>query len=120
LIVTRNPLNLSADSATRRSPVERFHKNVSAHSPHADRHSAVSADTTNVLGRADIGYGNRLRGKRGLDQNYDAMWLLPQKKKYTGQKIRDIPQRIYLDNEMMFKRQADTADFHAPYRSAAM
>jgi len=69
-----------------------------------------------VLGRADIGYGNRLRGKRSLDQNYDAMWLL-QKKKYIGQKSHDIPQRIFLDNEMMFKRQADAADFHAPYRS---
>jgi len=71
-----------------------------------------------VLGQADIGYGNRLRGKRDLEHNYDAMWPL-HKKKYAS-KIRERPQRIYLDSEMIFKRQADAADFHAPYRSPAV
>lgn len=68
-----------------------------------------------VLERADIGYGSRLRGKRGFDRNYETMWML-QKKKYGRKGIRDIPQRVYLDNDMTFKRDADNDDYDALYQ----
>lgn len=40
-----------------------------------------------------------------------------QKKKYGEESTRDVPQRIYLDNDMTFKREADDADFDILYRS---
>ncbi|XP_070169303.1 uncharacterized protein PF3D7_1120600-like [Polyergus mexicanus] len=83
------------------------------------RHSTVSVDTENVLESADIGYRNRLRGKRGFDRNYERMWML-QKKKYGEENTPDIPQRVYLDNDMTFKREADNADFDMFYPSPYM
>ncbi|RLU27390.1 hypothetical protein DMN91_001194 [Ooceraea biroi] len=82
--------------------------------PYTEQHSAVSANTGDVLEQADIGYGSGLRGKRGFDRNYEAMWM-PQKKKYERESARDVPQRVYLDNEI-FKRDAEDADFRVPYR----
>lgn len=79
-------------------------------------HSTVSVNTENVLESADIGYRSRLRGKRGFDQNYERMWML-QKKKYGEENTHDVPQRVYLDNDMTFKREADNADFNIFYRS---
>lgn len=78
----------------------------------------MSVNMEDVLGRADIGYESRLRGKRGFDQNYETMWM-QQKKKYAGENIRSAPQRTYLDNDMTFKRGADNADF-ALYQSPDM
>ncbi|CAL1680491.1 unnamed protein product [Lasius platythorax] len=79
-------------------------------------HSTVSVNTEDVLEPTDIDYRSRLRGKRGFDQNYERMWML-QKKKYGEESTRDVPQRIYLDNDMTFKREADDADFDILYRS---
>ncbi|XP_011644958.1 uncharacterized protein LOC105432053 [Pogonomyrmex barbatus] len=72
--------------------------------------------TKDVLERTDIDYGSRLRGKRGFDRNYETMWML-QKKKYGQKNTRDVPQRVYLDNDMTFKRDTDNADFDALYQS---
>ncbi|RLU26653.1 hypothetical protein DMN91_000450 [Ooceraea biroi] len=82
--------------------------------PYTEQHSAVSANTGDVLEQADIGYGSGLRGKRGFDRNYEAMWM-PQKKKYERESASHVPQRVYLDNEI-FKRDAEDADFRVPYR----
>ncbi|XP_018393704.1 PREDICTED: uncharacterized protein PF11_0213-like [Cyphomyrmex costatus] len=73
---------------------------------HTNQHSTVSINTRNILERDDIGYGSRLRGKRGFDRNYETMWML-QKKKYGRKSTRDVPQRVYLDNDMTFN--ADNA-----------
>ncbi|XP_039309682.1 uncharacterized protein LOC105202175 [Solenopsis invicta] len=81
---------------------------------HTNQYSTVS-NMGDVLERADIGYGSRLRGKRGFDRNYETMWML-QKKKYGRKGIRDIPQRVYLDNDMTFKRDADNDDYDALYQ----
>lgn len=39
-----------------------------------------------------------------------------QKKKYGKERTRDVPQRVYLDNDMTFKREVDDADFNIFYR----
>ncbi|XP_029172663.1 uncharacterized protein LOC114941734 [Nylanderia fulva] len=78
-------------------------------------HSTVSVNTEDVLEPTDIDYRSRLRGKRGFDRNYERMWML-QKKKYGEKSTRDVPQRVYLDNDMTFKREADDADFDILYR----
>lgn len=44
------------------------------------------------------------------------MWML-QKKKYGQKSTRDVPQRVYLDNDVTFKKDADNADFNALYQS---
>ncbi|KYN12983.1 hypothetical protein ALC57_14829 [Trachymyrmex cornetzi] len=72
---------------------------------HTNQHSTVSINTRNILERDDIGYGSRLRGKRGFDRNYETMWML--QKKYGRKSTRDVPQRVYLDNDMTFN--ADNA-----------
>lgn len=77
-----------------------------------NQHSTVSINTGDVLERADIGYGSRLRGKRGFDRNYETMWML-QKKKYERKSTRDVPRRVYLDNDMTFKRDVDNADYQS-------
>ncbi|KAG5315389.1 MOS1T transposase, partial [Pseudoatta argentina] len=75
---------------------------------HTNQHSTVSINTRNILERDDIGYGSRLRGKRGFDRNYETMWML--QKKYGRKSTRDVPQRVYLDNDMTFN--ADNALYH--------
>jgi len=42
-----------------------------------------------------------------------------QKKKY-GESTHDVPQRVYLDNDMTFKREADDVDFNIFYRPPDM
>lgn len=79
-------------------------------------HSTVTVNSENILKPADIGYRSRLRGKRGFDQNYERMWML-QKKKYGEEGTHDVPQRVYLDNDMTFKRKADDADFNIFFQS---
>ncbi|XP_011698894.1 PREDICTED: uncharacterized protein LOC105456502 isoform X2 [Wasmannia auropunctata] len=79
---------------------------------HTNQHSPVSVNTGDVLERADIGYGSRLRGKRGFDRNYETMWML-QKKKYGRESTHDVPQRVYLDNDVTFKRDADNVFYQS-------
>lgn len=67
---------------------------------------AASVNTADVPGRSDIGYKSRLRGKRSFDRNYETMWM-SERNKYR-EDSRDVPQRVYLDNDMMFKRNADS------------
>ncbi|EFN87577.1 hypothetical protein EAI_07193 [Harpegnathos saltator] len=80
---------------------------------YAGEHSEGSAGTEeDVLGLGDIGYGSRLRGKRGFDRNYEMM-RTPWQKKYGGEGARDVPRRVYLDNDMTFRRDTAGVDFDA-------
>lgn len=77
---------------------------------------SVSSARDVRAGQPGIGYGSRLRGKRGFDRNYETMWM-PRKEQYEDEGARDVPQRFYLDNDVTFKRDAAGADLDALYRS---
>ncbi|XP_076679573.1 uncharacterized protein LOC143374908 [Andrena cerasifolii] len=50
--------------------------------------------------------GAKSREKRGFDQNYETLWT-GMKKKYDDKSPSEIPQRIYLDNQIPVKRVVD-------------